>query len=101
MNKTILIDKNTPIPKYIWNIKEIDVNMVSFTKHSTSNPMESLSNPTKVGITLSDSIGTETHKVSPDVQLELSGKVGEFVKDFESIKHNNSVKIKKVTMLQL
>ncbi len=102
MNQTtIAIDKNIHIPKYVWKIKEIDVNMVSFTKHLTSNPIDSLSDVTKKIWTINESIGTETHKVSPDIQLELSGKVGDFVKEFESAKHNNSVRIKKVTMLQL
>jgi len=97
--QTILIDKNIPIPKYLWKIKEIDVNMISFTKHITSNPMESLTDQTKTILTISDSIGTENHKVTPDVQLKMSGKVGEFVKEFESYKHNNNVKIRKIIML--
>ncbi len=102
MNQTtIAIDKNIPVPKYVWKIKEIDVNIVSFTKHSTSSPIDSLSDVTKTIVTVSESVGTETHKVTSDVQLFLSGKVGELVKEFESTKHNNSVKIKKVTMLQL
>ena len=99
MNQTISIDKGIPIPKHIWKIKEIDVNIVSFTKHLVSYPIESLNDVTKTIVTISESVGTETHKVSPDVQLELSGKVGELVKSFESLKHNNSVKIRKVTML--
>lgn len=95
----IEIEKNKVNFKYLWKIKEIDVNIISFTKHLISAPVDSLETPNNVIITLKETMGTETHKVTPDVQLELSGKVGEIIKGFQSDKLNNNVKVKKIIWL--
>jgi len=84
--------------KYLWKIKEIDVNVVKLEKYEI-HPNSSIGDPNKSNISLKDLIGTETHKTTPDVQLEISGKVGETIKEFEVVKHNNSVRIKKIVWL--
>ena len=93
------IEKSKIDFKHLWKIKEIDVNVVVFEKYAI-HPEMSISDPTnKSIISLKEFIGTETHKVTPDIQLELSGKVGEIIKSFELNKHNNSVKVKKIVWI--
>ena len=93
------IEKSKIDFKYLWKIKEIDVNVVVFEKYAI-HPEMSISDPTnKSIISLKEFIGTETHKVTPDIQLELSGKVGEIIKSFELNKHNNSVKVKNIVWI--
>lgn len=92
------IEKSKIDFKHIWKIKEFDVNIVTFAKYDiTSNG--SIDNPLKCNITLKELIGTEKHKVSPDVQIELSGKVGEMLKGFEVVKHNNTIRVNKIIWL--
>ena len=91
----IEIEKSKINFDHLWLIKEIDVNIVTFAKHAI-HPEMSIGNPNNCNITLKELIGIERHKVTPDVQLELSGKVGEIIKEFESVKHNNGVRIKKI-----
>jgi len=83
---------------HLWKIKEIDVNIVTFSKYEI-RPEMSIGDSTKSIIALKELIGQETHKVTPDIQLELNGKVGEIIKGFESSKHNNSIRIKKIIWL--
>jgi len=93
------IDKDKIKFDHLWKIKAIDVNVVTFEKYAI-HPECSISDPLKKSkITLKEFIGTEIHKVSPDIQLELSGKVGEVIKDFESVKISNNVKVKKIIWL--
>ncbi len=96
--KSFEIEKNKINFDHIWKIKEIDVNTVTFAKYEI-HPEMSIEDPTKAIIVLKELIGQETHKVTPDIQLELSGKVGETIKGFESSKHNNGVRIKKIIWL--
>lgn len=97
--KSFEIEKNKIDFDHIWKIKEIDVNIVTFEKYAI-HPEMSISDPdNKSNISLKELIGQETHKVTSDIQLELSGKVGEIIKDFESVKHNNRVRIKKIIWL--
>lgn len=98
MIKSFEISKNRIDFDSIWKIKEINVNIVTFAKYEI-HPEMSIGDPTKSIIALKELIGQETHKVTPDVQLELSGKVGEIIKSFESSKHNNGVRIKKIIWL--
>ena len=83
---------------HLWKIKEIDVNIATFEKYAI-HPEMSIGNPNNSNISLKELIGTEKHKLTPDIQLELSGKVGEIIKEFESVKHNNGVRIKKIIWL--
>ncbi len=93
------IDKNKIDFTHLWKIKMIDVNVVTFEKYAV-HPECSISDTiNKSKITLKELIGTEIHKVSPDVQIELSGKVGEVIKDFESVKNNGVVRVKKIIWL--
>lgn len=84
---------------YLWKIKEIDVNIATFEKYAV-HPEMAIGNPNNSNVTLKELIGAEKHKLTPDIQLELSGKVGEVIKGFESVKHNNGVRIKKIIWLQ-
>ncbi len=93
------IEKSKIDFKYLWKIKEINVNIVIFEKYAIHSNM-SINDPIRYSnIILKELIGTETHKVTPDIQLELSGKVGEIIKSFEASKHNGVVKIKKIIWL--
>lgn len=96
MNQNNLeIEKSKIDFKFLWKIKEIDVNLVKFEKYAI-HPEKSINDENKSIITLRDLIGIETHKVTPDTQLELSGRVGEIIKSFEADKHNNTVRVKKI-----
>ncbi len=93
------IDKNKIDFTHLWKIKMIDVNIVTFEKYAVHPEMSINDTVNKSKITLKELIGTEIHKVSPDIQLELSGKVGEVIKNFESVKNSNIVKVKKIIWL--
>lgn len=93
------IDKNKINFTHLWKIRMIDVNVVAFEKYAV-HPEMSINDPgSKSKITLKELIGIEIHKVSPDIQIELSGKVGEVIKDFESAKTNGVVRVKKIIWL--
>lgn len=99
MNQNNLeIEKSKIDFKFLWKIKEIDVNLVKFEKYAI-HPEKSINDQSKVIVALKELIGTETHKVTSDVQLELSGKVGEIIKSFEVGKYNNSVRVKTIIWL--
>jgi len=93
------IDKNKIDFTHLWKIKMIDVNVVTFEKYAVHPEMSINDTNNKSKITLKEFIGTEIHKVSPDVQLELAGKVGEVIKNFESSKIGRNVQIKKIIWL--
>lgn len=99
MIKSFEIEKGKINFDHLWIIKEIDVNIVTFEKYAI-HPEMSISDPLKYSnVTLKELIGTETHQVSPDIQLELSGKVGEIIKEFESGKVGRFIKVKKIIWL--
>ena len=89
------IEKNKVNFDHLWKIDKIDVDIVTFTKYETK-PEMSLNDPTKSSIALLKALGSETHKVSPDVQLELTGKVGSYIRGFESGRLGRLVRIKKI-----
>lgn len=100
MNQTqqLEIEKSKIDFKFLWKIKEIDVNIVKFEKYAIY-PEKSFNDQNKSVVSLRELIGIETHKVTSDIQLELCGKVGEIIKSFEAGKHNNTVRIKKIVWI--
>lgn len=99
MIKSFEIEKSKIDFNHLWVIKEIDVNVVTFAKYAI-HPEMSISDPIKYSnVSLKELIGTETHQVSSDIQLELSGKVGETIKEFESGKVGRHIKVKKIIWL--
>lgn len=93
------IEKNKINFTHLWKIKMIDVNVVTFEKYEVHPECSISDSVNKSKITLKDFIGTEIHKVSPEVQIELSGKVGEVIKDFESSKVGGTIRVKKIIWL--
>lgn len=93
------IEKNKINFTHLWKIKMIDVNVVTFEKYEVHPECSISDSVNKSKITLKDFIGTEIHKVSPEVQIELSGKVGEVIKDFELSKVGGTIRVKKIIWL--
>lgn len=98
-NNKLDIEKSKITFDCLWKIKQVDVDIITLAKYAI-HPEMSINNPTTHSIiTLKELIGTETHKLNPNIQVEVAGKVGEILKSFEMKRTNSSVKISKITWL--
>ena len=82
----------------LWRITDINVDTVTFTKHEI-NLNQSIINPINTSVSLRNIIGSEIHRVSPEIQLQLCGRVGEIIKGFESSKISRTIKVTKIIYL--
>lgn len=85
--------------QFLWKIKEINVDTITFSKYDINREM-SLNNEDMENIVLRDVVGTETHKCTPNVILEMGGKVGEIIKGFTLDKINRTVRVINIILME-
>lgn len=79
--KSIEIKKSKIDFTFLFKIKEVNLDIVTLIKYNISKDM-SIGDNTKSSVSLKEIIGTETHKATSDVIVELAGKTGEVIKSF-------------------
>lgn len=81
MIKNLEIEKSKIDFTHLFKIKEINIDIITLVKYDISMNM-SIGDNTKSNISLKEIIGTETHRATSDVIVELAGKTGEIIKNF-------------------
>jgi len=74
---TVEVDRHENVDK-LYVITKVEMNVVTFEKFTTVSNMSD--NDKKKLVTLTKSIGTEKYEVTPEVNLEVVGRVGDVVK---------------------
>lgn len=93
------IDKDRINFRCVWRIGKIDIDKVTFIKYGIER-MKSMSNGNKEIVVLKEVMGDETHKCNTSVIEELSGKVGEVIKEFVVERKGKNIKISKIVWLE-
>lgn len=93
--KVIVIDKDNIDFTVLWKIGKIDVDKVTFIKYNI-DINQSILGEDKETVVLSEVIGEETHKCQPAIIQQLSGRVGNVIKDFKTEKKSKVVKVSEI-----
>lgn len=75
----------------LFKINDINIDIIKFTKYEVRKNASVLDEPPSY--VLKDILGTESHRATQDVILELARKTGELIKSFKVEKTKHGIRI--------
>ena len=85
--------------KYLFKVVKIELDIVTFKKYKITKNSSLVSKPGIEVVDIGEEVGTETHKVTPELLEELIGNTGMIVKSLVAKavgKKNKKVLVSKV-----